>query len=346
MAFTVENRSNTFNGILFVGLVSIVATYVSEFNYFKELAISPLIIGIVLGIVYGNSSRMNFADEWQSGIVFSTKTLLRAGIVFYGFRLTFQDVSEVGVVAILFSLIIVSSTFFFGCFTGTKVLKLDRDTSILISAGSSICGAAAVLATEPVLDAEPYKTSLAVATVVVFGTVTMFLYPFVYQSGFLDFSEQAMGVYLGGTLHEVAHVVGAGYAINEDVANTAVIVKMLRVMLLAPFLLILGFWLKSQVAANQHSSMKGNTNITVPWFALGFIAMVAFNSLHLLSSNIVNNINYIDTFLLTMAMTALGMETRLEKFKGMGFKPVYLAIILFAWLTLFGYLLTVFLFTL
>lgn len=348
MAIAIKNRSNTLHGILFVGFIAIVATYISEFNYFKELAISPLIIGIVLGMVYGNSSRLNFADEWQSGVIYSTKTLLRAGIVFYGFRLTFQDVTEVGVVAILFSLIIVSSTFFFGCFIGTKVLKLDRDTSILISAGSSICGAAAVLATEPVLNAEPYKASLAVATVVVFGTVAMFLYPFVYQSGFLGFGEQAMGGYLGGTLHEVAHVVGAGYAINEDVANTAVIVKMLRVMLLAPFLLILGYWLKSQVVAEPYASIKGNSNsnITVPWFALGFIVMVAFNSLHLLPSNIVNDINYLDTFILTMAMTALGMETRLEKFKDMGFKPVYLAIILFAWLTLIGYLLTVFLFSL
>lgn len=343
MAFSIENRADTMHGILFVALLAITATYLAEFAIFQQFAISPLIIGIVLGIIYGNSLGKKFPSKWQAGVLFSTKTILRVGIIFYGFRLTFQNVVEVGGAGIIFSLAIVSTTFIVGCLVGTKLLKLDRDTSILISAGSAICGAAAVLAIEPVLKAESYKASIAVATVVVFGTIAMFLYPFLYQSGFLNLNEQAMGVYLGGTLHEVAHVVGAGYVINTDVANTAVIVKMLRVMLLAPFLVILGIWLQGRLMKSTATENVNNPPIAIPWFAVGFIALVGFNSLNLLSTSVVDDINSLDTFALTMAMTALGMETRINKFKGIGFKPVYLATILFFYLIVAGYALTIFL---
>jgi uncharacterized integral membrane protein (TIGR00698 family) len=349
MAFSKDNRANTFNGLLFVALLAMAATYMAEFSFFKQLAISPLIIGIVVGMLYGNSLRYKFVNDWHAGILFSTKTLLRAGIVFYGFRLTFQDMLQVGLTGILLSGIIVTTTFVFGYWFGTKVLKLDRDTSILISAGSAICGAAAVLATERVIKAEPYKTSIAVATVVVFGTIAMFIYPLLYKSGLLGLTEQAMGAYIGGTLHEVAHVVGAGASMNDEIANTAIIVKMLRVMLLAPFLLILSIWIASLCKqgnkANDHAKERENTKtaITIPWFALGFIGVVGFNSLNILPVSWVDNINQLDNFALTMAMTALGMETRFNQFKGVGFKPIYLASVLFAYLMTAGYLVSYYL---
>jgi uncharacterized integral membrane protein (TIGR00698 family) len=342
MIALLRKPNNIFYGILAVTLFAIVASLLAKLAIFQQFAISPLIIGIVLGMIYANTLRDKFLKQWQAGIIFSTKTILRAGIVFYGFRLTFQNINEVGLAGVLVSISIVSLTFILGYIVGTKWLKLDRDTSILISAGSSICGAAAVLATEPVLKAEPYKTSIAVATVVVFGTIAMFLYPFLYKSGLLSLNEQAMGIYLGGTLHEVAHVVAAGNAINENVANTAVIVKMLRVMLLAPFLFSLGWWLKKQLIINEPSNNDKKSAVTIPWFALGFIVVVGFNSLHLLSTQMVSTINQFDTFALTMAMTALGMETCAEKFKGIGLKPIYLASILFIWLLVSGYFLTQF----
>ena len=96
---------------------------------------------------------------------------------------------------------------------------------MLTAAGSSVCGAAAVLATEPVVKGESYESSIAVGTVVVFGTIAMFVYPFLYSHGFLDMSEKAYGMFVGGTLHEVAHAVAAGQAISIDAGNTAVIVK-------------------------------------------------------------------------------------------------------------------------
>ena len=339
MPFRSANRPHTLNGILFVALFATSATYIADFAWLKHLGISPLIVGIVLGMFYANTLRSHLPAAWNPGIVFSTKTLLRTAIVFYGFRLTFQSIAEVGLPGIFVSVSVVTFTFVLGYFVGTRLLGLDRETTILTSAGSSICGAAAVLATEPVIDAPAHKSAIAVSTVVLFGSIAMFLYPYLYRAGFLDLSPEGMGIYIGGTIHEVAHVVAAGNAVSDEVARNAVIVKMIRVMMIAPFLLVLGFWLKA-TATKGHAATA--TRIAVPWFAIGFIAVAGFNSFHWLPNAAVETINHLDTFALTMAMTALGMETSIDKFKGVGMKPIYLAAILFVWLIFGGYALTKF----
>ncbi|SFV59730.1 Putative membrane protein YeiH [hydrothermal vent metagenome] len=332
--FNKENRSNTLSGILFVALFAMSATYLADFAIFKHLAISPLIIGIVLGILYANTLRDKLPQEWVPGIIFSTKTLLRTGIILYGFRLTFQSIEAVGLAGIATSVTIVTLTFIIGYIVGTKILKMDRDTTILVTAGSSICGAAAVLATEPVVKGEPYKTAIAVSTVIIFGTTAMFLYPFLYRMGYIPLSPQEMGIYIGGTIHEVAHVVAAGNAIGPETAKTAVIVKMIRVMMIAPFLLVLGFWLAK---TSKNVANRQKAKIVIPWFAVFFMVVAGFNSLNLLPLHVVSDINSIDTFLLTMAMSALGMETSIDKFKKAGMKPIYLASILFLWLIFGGF---------
>jgi len=335
MAFTKQNRPNTLSGLLFVALFATAATYIAEFSIFRTYGISPLIIGILLGIIYANTLRNNLPKEWVPGILFSTKTLLRAAIVFYGFRLTFQNIEAVGMAGIITSATVVTSTFLIGYFVGTKILKLDRDTTILTTAGSSICGAAAILATEPLLKCEAHKSAVAVSTVVVFGTIAMFLYPFLYKAGFIDLDATGMGIYIGGTIHEVAHVAAAGNTLGSEIANTAVIVKMLRVMMIAPFLIILSIWL-----AKTSTQKSEKTKITIPWFAVGFIGIAGFNSFDLLPHALVHTINNLDTFALTMAMSALGMETSFDKFKKVGMKPIYLATILFIWLIFGGFYIT------
>jgi len=244
--FSKENRGNTINGILFVALFALAAIQISNLPFIKHLGLSPLIVGIVIGVFYANTLRHRLPKEWIPGILFSTKNILRLAIILYGFRITFQNIFAVGIPGIIVSVSIVFGTFIIGYLIGTKVLKLDMDTAILTSAGSSICGAAAVLATEPVINAKPYKSAVAVATVVIFGTIAMFLYPFAYKMGLVPLSAEAMGIYIGGTVHEVAHVVAASTAINPEVAKIAVIVKMIRVMMIAPFLIILGIWLSKK----------------------------------------------------------------------------------------------------
>lgn len=352
-----EQKAGRYHGILFMALFACASCYIGEWQALKALSISPLIIGIVLGMAYANSLRNHLPATWGPGIKFCSKSILRLGIILYGFRLTFQDVVAVGLPGIVIDCIIVAVTILGGVMVG-KWLKMDSDIALLTSIGSGICGAAAVLGAEATIKTQPYKTAVAVATVVIFGTLSMFLYPIGYRAGIIDLTPDQMGIFSGATLHEVAHAVGAGNAMGDEIANVAIITKMIRVMLLVPVLLILGWWaaasarrrLKAASAGERAqngdndsadgTAKAGKGKVQVPWFAFGFLLVIGFNSLDLLPAPVVGWINDFDTFLLTMAMAALGAETSFDKFKQAGAKPFVLATILYVWLLFGGYLIT------
>lgn len=331
-----EKRSSMLHGVLLIALFSCAAFYIGGADFFRQLSFSPMIIGIILGMLYANSLRNHLPETWVPGIQFCSKKLLRLGIILYGFRLTFQDVVAVGAAGIVIDCIVVAVTIIGGVYIG-KALKMDSDIALLTSVGSGICGAAAVLGAESTIRTQAYKTAVAVATVVIFGTISMFLYPIAYRTGMLGLTPEQMGIFSGSTLHEVAHAVGAGNAMGDDIAKVAIIVKMIRVMLLVPVLFILGYWVALK-AAKKGGAKGEKGKIAVPWFALGFLAVIGFNSFNLLPAPVVDVINYIDTFLLTMAMVALGAETSIDKFKKAGAKPFVLAFILDLWLIGGGWL--------
>jgi uncharacterized integral membrane protein (TIGR00698 family) len=348
MPFSEQKRKGTFSGILFVAIFASAATFISELSAVKALGLSPLVIGIVMGIFYANTLHSQTPASWQSGITFSAKKILRFAIVLYGFRITFQQIAEVGMDGFLVSLIMLTSTLILGSWLGMKVFGMDKDTSILTASGASVCGAAAVLATEPVLKAEEHKTAIAVSMVVLFGTISMFLYPVIYttllqdSTGFLSMTPREFGIYVGGSIHEVAQVVAVPASIPnapQEMADAAVIVKMTRVIMIAPMLIVLGFYL-AYSAKKEGASRDEKMKLVIPWFAVYFILVAGFNSLALIPQNIVDIINQVDTFLLTMAMTALGMGTVFAKFKGLGLAPVYTASSMFVWLVIGGFVVT------
>ena len=193
--FTKNFIPTIFYGLSLVTLFAFIATFISELSWFKDIELSPLIIAIALGIIYANTLRVHLPQEYSPGIIFSKQKLLRIAIVFYGFRITYQNIFEVGMSGFVAGTLIVILTFTLGYLIGVKFLKLDLHTTILISAGSSICGAAAVLATEAVLKSESYKTAIAVTSVVVLGSILMFLHPFLYKIGYINLDENNIGVY-------------------------------------------------------------------------------------------------------------------------------------------------------
>ena len=329
-----EKRSSMLHGVLLITLFSCAAFYIGDMGFVKSLSFSPMIVGIILGMLYANSLRNNLPETWVPGIQFCSKRILRIGIILYGFRLTFQNVVEVGVPAICIDAIIVTVTICGGVLIG-RLMKMDRGIALLTSVGSGICGAAAILGTESAIKVKPYKTAVAVSTVVIFGTIAMFLYPILYRNGILDLTPQEMGIFTGSTVHEVAHVVGAGNAMGKEVSDPAIIVKMIRVMMLVPVLLIISYSVMR--AAVKSGDASGRGKISMPWFAILFLVVIGFNSLNLLPAGLVDFINTFDTFLLTMAMTALGAETSIDKFRKAGAKPFILAFILFIWLMVGGY---------
>ena len=354
------NRANALHGILLIALFSFAAFYIAEIPFVRRLSFSPLIVGIILGMLYANSLRNKLPETWVPGIKFCTKQILRWGIILYGFRLTLAQVAAVGLPALAVDLIVVVVTILGGVALG-RLLRIDADTALMTSTGSAICGAAAVLGAEPVVRCERYKTAIALSTVVIFGTLSMFLYPIMYRTGLLDgLSDTGVAIYTGSTLHEVAHVAGAGNAMDPTdalgIAGTATITKMIRVMLLAPVLVIMSFALAGRrrrtaaagAAVAEAAGKQEKSRITIPWFAFGFIGVICLNSLlqHLCGAATVREIplngaiEYIDTFLLTMAMTALGTDTSIDKFRQAGAKPFVLAGLLYVWLVVGGYFLT------
>ena len=319
-------------GLALTAVITGAAVWAGSIPAIAGAGMSALTLAILFGMVIGNTVYPKLWQSCDGGVIFAKQHLLRLGIILYGFRLTFSQIADVGVSGIVIDVLTLSSTFLMACWLGQKVFGLDKHTSWLIGAGSSICGAAAILATEPVVKAEASKVTVAVATVVIFGTLAIFLYPAMYPLVSHWFSPETYGIYIGSTMHEVAQVVAAGHAISPEAENAAVIAKMLRVMMLAPFLLILAARVKQLAPANAEQKSK----ITIPWFAILFIVVAIFNSFHLLPQSVVQMLITLDTILLAMAMAALGVTTHISALKKAGAKPLLMALVLFIWLIVGG----------
>lgn len=350
---TKEAKGGMLSGILLMVLFSFTAFQMAQWSFIKALSFSPLIVGIIIGMVYANTLRRYMPADWNAGLKFCTRQILRTGIILYGFRLTLADVAAVGLPAIVVDTIVIIGTIGLGILLG-RLLKMDADTALMTSVGSAICGAAAVLGAEPVVKCESHKTAIAVSTVVIFGTLSMFIYPVMFRSGVLSgLDNTQVAIYTGSTLHEVAHVAGAGNAMDPTdalgIAGNATITKMIRVIMLATVLLIMALFLR------KPSGAGAKTKITIPWFALIFCIVIALNTglqaCSFLPQDLISDLLYgkgcmmekFDTFLLTMAMTALGADTTIDKFRQAGAKPFLLALGLYVWLVAGGYLLVRFL---
>lgn len=341
-------------GLALTLALALAAAWLAEQPWVARWGLSALTLAIVGGIVLGNTVYPALHTRCGTGVDYAKQRLLRLGIILFGLRITLQQIAQVGWTGVLIDVVMLASSFGLAVWLG-RWLRIDGQTAILIGAGSSICGAAAVLATEPVIQARGDKVAVAVATVVVFGTLSMFGYPLLHPwLASLGVSDAAYGVYVGSTVHEVAQVVGAARAVGETAANQAVITKMIRVMLLAPFLLALSLAVARRgvrVGASAPvlttaaataaipapaADASGRGRITIPWFALGFVLVALLNSLPLLPAALKAMLLALDNLLLAMAMGALGLSTHASAISRAGSRPLALAALLFAWLVLGG----------
>jgi uncharacterized integral membrane protein (TIGR00698 family) len=342
-----KSTAEALPGMALVALLALLALAIGRAPWLQANGISALTLAIALGMLVGNTIYPRLAVAAAGGVAFSKQTLLRAGVILYGLRLTFQDIANVGIAGVIIDALVLSTTFALAWWAGTRVFGLDRKTALLIGAGSSICGAAAVMAAEPVVRGRAEQVTVAVSTVVVFGTLAIFLYPALYHLNahyrFLIVTPARYGIFAGSTIHEVAQVVAAGRAVTDAAANTAVITKMVRVMMLAPFLILLSTYLSRHPdraadtgpAPDPLVESVSKRRLVIPWFALGFVAVAAFNSALVLPHALLTNAIALDTFLLAMAMAALGVTTQVSAIRTAGIKPLGLAALLFGWL-MFG----------
>ena len=327
-------------GILLSLALATVAMLVGRNAWLQQHGLSALTIAIALAMLLGNTAYVHLAPMAAPGVAFSKQMLLRAGIVLYGLRLTLHDIGHVGVVGVLTDTLVLGSTFALAWYLGTRWLGLERRTAILIGAGSSVCGAAAVMATEPVVKARPEELTVAVATVVVFGTLAVFLYPALFalnlQWHVIGGGAHGFGIYTGSTIHEVAQVVAAARSSAPEAADSAVIAKMVRVMMLAPLLVGLSAYLSRVDRTEPSRAAPAGRRISIPWFAVAFLGVVIVNSFVAFPPRALALSNQVDTVLLATAMASLGLTTHVSAIRQAGARPLMLALVLFAWLVVGG----------
>lgn len=323
------SRPSLLAGLIFVILLAVISISLAHLSWFSQAGISPLTIGIVIGMLMGNLATAGQLVHLEAGVEFAKSRILKTGIILLGFHFTFSEIIGLGWRGVLIDILIMTGVLALAYVTGRKLLKLDRHTSLLIGAGSAICGAAAILATAPVIKAKADSVIIAVATVVIFGTTSMFVYPFI--GAYLGLSDHVFGIYAGSTIHEVAQVVAAASAVSPDAAQVAVLEKMIRVMLLAPFLIVLAMLPARSASAHATSSLRV-TLAQMPWFAILFVLVIGFNSLVKLNTVFTHFLLSLDDLLLTMAMVALGLKTHLKVVRQAGIKPLILGLVLFVFL--------------
>ena len=291
---------------------------------------SPMILSIVIGMAFHNI--VGTAAWAKAGVKFSLRWLLRGAIILLGLQLTANQVIEIGGRGLGIIVATLLATFAFTVWMGTR-LGVEPKLAQLIAAGTSICGASAVIATNTVTDASDEDVAYAVACVTVFGSIAMFAYPLL--PGLLHLDPRGFGLWSGASIHEIAQVVAAAFQDGKKAGEFGTIAKLSRVMLLAPMVIAIG--LMSTRATKGGLPVAGTAaRPPVPWFVLGFVALVGVNSLATIPADAKAWLVAGTTFLLSVALAAMGLETNFSKLMAKGFRPALLGALAFLFIATFS----------
>lgn len=326
-----KRQVGTALGIGLTLMIAIIAKYLAAFPFLCIMG--QLVIAILIGIVW--RAIIGVPDVIHKGTDFSSKKLLRLGIILLGMRLNLKDIVAAGPRVFLMAVIVILFTIsvVYGL---ASLFKVDKRLSILTACGTAICGAAAVVAIAPQIKAKDEETAIGAAIVAILGTIFTLLYTFLYP--FLGLSKLGYGVFSGATLHEIAHVIAAADAGGKTAVDMAVIVKLTRVALLVPVAIIIGIWNNHAERKVQGMQVKASwKSIPVPWFILGFLLVSGVNSLGIVSASIADGVVMIAYMLIAMAMAGLGLNVDLAAFRRLGMKSFVAGLIGSILLSLLGF---------
>ncbi|WP_337188177.1 putative sulfate exporter family transporter [Phenylobacterium sp.] len=280
-------------------------------------ALSPLILAMILGMAIRNL--IGVPDAARMGVVFSQRRLLRMAIVLLGLQFTIGQIALIGLPGLGVAVAALGATFLFSLWLG-RLLGIERGFAVLIAGGVSVCGASAITAFNTVVRADDEDAAYAVAAITAFGALAMFAFPL--APALLDLTPRAYGVWTGAAVHEIAQVAGAGFQNGPAAGEAAMVTKLSRVVLLAPLVLVFA-WASRRTWASGGAGPSAAA--APPWFLFGFMGAVAFASLIPLPSLIVKTSAELVTFLMTMALAAMGLEVDVTRLKRKGVRPLVLA---------------------
>lgn len=296
-------------GFIVSAVVAAAACFLSE-HYGAPVMLFALLLGMGLNFLADDT-------KCKAGIEFTARTVLRIGIALLGMRITLSQITALGwqPIALVLTLVAVTITV---SIVVAKMLGFERSFGMLTGGATAICGASAALALSAALPHHPQKEKATLFTVIgvsALSTLAMIVYPMI--ANWLEFSPQLAGVFLGATIHDVAQVVGAGYSMSTETGDTATVVKLMRVAMLLPVIICAAMFTRMQGAETG-----GERPPLLPWFAVGFLILACINSTGWVPTIVQGGVNEMSRWALIIAISALGMKTRIKELASVGIKPI------------------------
>lgn len=307
-----NNIRNLISGILFVTIISLPAWLLGK--------TIPIIGGPVFGILFGMIlSFWKRPSILDFGIKYSSKKVLQAAIILLGFEMNLFDVLKVGSQSVSIMIFTLTAAFMTAWFMGSY-LKLAGNTSILIAVGTAICGGSAIAATAPVISANDKDIAYSISTIFLFNIAAVFIFPLLGH--LLNMSDIGFGIWAGTAINDTSSVVAAGYSYSPAAGEFATIVKLTRTLMIIPITLALAVYSsRKSEEPNNFSFMK-----IFPWFVLGFLATSIISTIGIISAPVCDLLGAAGKFFITMAMTAIGLNTNTSQLINNGIKPILLGL--------------------
>ena len=316
---------NIWPGLGIATITGMAALFLSE-HYNAPAMLFALLLGMAVSFLYQNDT------PCACGIDFTASTLLRAGVVLLGLRIALGDLAVLGWQTALMLAGAIFTTIVLGVGLA-KALGLQKRFGALTGGSVAICGASAALAISTILpkgENHERDTLLTVIGVTAMSTIAMVLYPII--AGQLGMTDTEAGIFLGGTIHDVAQVVGAGYSVSESAGDMATLTKLVRVAMLMPVVLIMMLVIKRFYKASTQA--EGGEVPKMPLFLIGFIALMLLNSFVSLPEFVIDAGTQVSRFFLVVSITAIGMKSNLGKLAEVGMLPIVMIVAETLWIAL------------
>ncbi|CAN7308834.1 putative sulfate exporter family transporter [Pseudomonas sp. LjRoot71] len=294
-------------------IVAAAATFLSE-HYGAPVMLFALLLGMALNF-------LSAEGQCKAGIEFTARTVLRIGVALLGMRITLEQIVGLGWQPVALVVTLVVATIGVSV-VAAKALGFQRIFGMLTGGATAICGASAALALAAALPNHPQKERATLFTVIgvsALSTLAMILYPMI--ANWFALSPQEAGIFLGATIHDVAQVVGAGYSMSAETGDTATVVKLMRVAMLVPVIVV-----AAMITRMQGADASGKRPPLLPWFAVAFVVLACVNSTGWVPSLLQGGINELSRWCLVVSIAALGMKTQLKELASVGIKPILLMI--------------------
>ena len=302
-------------GLVVCLMIALATTFIAD-HYGGPTLLYALLFGMSLHFLSDNES-------CRPGVEFTAKSVLRFGVALLGARMTYAQIEALGVGPVVLVVVAVGVVIFAGALVA-RLLGLARDIGLLTGGAVAICGASAALALSAVMpkhETHERNTILTVVGVTTLSTAAMVIYPLIV--GAFGLSDAQAGIFLGATIHDVAQVVGAGYMISDQTGDISTLIKLLRVAMLVPVVLVFIWIFRSQTTDGRDSGGP----VMLPGFLLAFVALVVVNSIGLIPESVGEGLSNVSRWCLVAAISALGIKTSFQKLAVVGWRPVFLMLI-------------------